>query len=221
MAVYRFKVTLEEDEDIYRIIEIKSSQNLEELHNAILSAFEFDNKHNAILFISDDYWKKGEKFVHTPDDGDETRSFASIKLNKIINDPHQKLLYTYDMETEWIFLIELNTISINENPKLNYPCCTKIEGKAPKQYKVQRKIGPDLEDDEFSYLTKNLLKSDLDIEVPEETIDLADVPEDALEDDLGGSIGTLDEEDAGSSDFMDEASEEEGADFFEENHDED
>ncbi len=42
MAVYRFKVSFEEHEDISREIEIRSDQTFEDLHNAIQQAVGFD-----------------------------------------------------------------------------------------------------------------------------------------------------------------------------------
>jgi hypothetical protein len=45
MAVYKFRISLEEDEDIVRDIEIRATQTFEDLHYAILSAIGFDTQH--------------------------------------------------------------------------------------------------------------------------------------------------------------------------------
>jgi hypothetical protein len=182
MATYRFRICFEDDEEIVRIIEIKSNQTLEDLHFAILQAIEFDTKHNAVFYLSDDYWKKGKRYTHQAlNEKDESPLFSATKLSAMIYDPHQKLLYIYDLSHEWTFMVELVGINIKEDPKVSYPVCVRKDGKPPKQYVVQRKIGPDLEEDEFDYLTKNLLGGEIAEEMLSEHIDIGDVPDDALE----------------------------------------
>ncbi|MBK7665904.1 MAG: hypothetical protein IPJ32_00325 [Sphingobacteriaceae bacterium] len=58
MAVYRFRVIIEDNEDVYRDIDIKAAQTFAELQATIQEAFKFDNKHAASFFVSDDYWRK-------------------------------------------------------------------------------------------------------------------------------------------------------------------
>ncbi|MDX5321774.1 MAG: plasmid pRiA4b ORF-3 family protein [Bacteroidota bacterium] len=162
MAIYRFKVCFEEDEEIVRVIEIKSNQTIEDLHFAILKSIEFDSKHNALLYISDDYWKKHDKYIFLPEAGmEEVPMFSVKKLSSLINDPHQKLLYIYDLSEQWVFLVELIGISMTEDAKKDYPYVVRSENKAPKQYKTQAKVGGDLEEDELDYLTKNLLSGEI------------------------------------------------------------
>ena len=60
MAVYKFKLFIEDNEDIYREIEILSGQTFEDFHNAIQDAYKFDKKHAASFFVSDDYWRKDQ-----------------------------------------------------------------------------------------------------------------------------------------------------------------
>ena len=45
MAILKFRVSYEEDDTIYRDIAIKHSQTFQDLHYAILDAYEFDRKH--------------------------------------------------------------------------------------------------------------------------------------------------------------------------------
>ncbi|MBI1221303.1 MAG: hypothetical protein GC180_01760 [Bacteroidetes bacterium] len=156
MALYRFKLCFEDDEEVVRVIEMKSSQTLEDLHFAILKSVEFDSKHNALLYISDDYWKKHDKYImHSEPGMEEVSLFSAKKLSSLINDPHQKLLYIYDLSEQWVFHIELVGISMNEDPKKEYPNLVRSENKAPKQYKLIKKVSED-EDDEVDILTKTL-----------------------------------------------------------------
>ncbi|MBK7855962.1 MAG: hypothetical protein IPJ79_14750 [Bacteroidetes bacterium] len=64
MAIYRFKVSFEDYEDVSREIEIKSDQTFAELHHAIQSAISFDGQKQSSFYMSNDNWIKGRKFVH-------------------------------------------------------------------------------------------------------------------------------------------------------------
>ena len=159
MAVYKFKVYFEEFEDIYRVIEIKSTQTFLDFHHAILESFKFDSKHMASFYMSTDAWKKGQEI--TLEDMSENADnpipiMAKSKLNQFVNDPHQKIMYVYDFIECWAFMIELFNISTTENPKITYPTCSKSVGLAPKQYDKVQRFGI-VDDNEFDEITKNYL----------------------------------------------------------------
>jgi hypothetical protein len=80
----------------------------------------------------------------------------NAKLSQYIIDPHQKILYVYDFIECWTMLIELISISKEENPKTKYPVCIKSIGLAPKQYDKVQKFGM-VDDNEFDEITKNYL----------------------------------------------------------------
>ena len=158
MAVYCFRVTYEDHEDIYRDIEIKSLQNFEDFHRAIQEAIGFDNSKPASFYMSDDYWRKGFEITlfedKNDDDDDRNRKkpkklMHKSKIADFIEDPHQKMLYVFDFEAQWTFWIELKKISL-EQPKGTYPKCVKTAGKAPKQYKVTNIPPPIDEEDEIN-----------------------------------------------------------------------
>lgn len=150
MAIYKFRVTYEDHEDVYRDIEIKSTQSFEEFHKAIQEAIGFDNSKPASFFVSDDYWRKGLEITNVEEekkedddyDDDDAKSKRSPKklMNKsklvsFIDDPHQKFLYVSDFTAQWTFCIELIKILLDES-KESFPRCVKSSGKAPKQYKA-------------------------------------------------------------------------------------
>lgn len=158
MAVYRFRVYLEENEDIYRDIDIRTVQTFEQFHNIIQDSFKFDNKHSASFFVSDDYWRKGQEITlkkeDLPLDEDEIRKkvdpkklMADVKIAKFVEQPHQRFVYVFDLNVQWSFLIEMIKIA-DESPKVNYPVCIKSFGTAPKQYKqinmAKEELSPDL-----------------------------------------------------------------------------
>lgn len=157
MAVYRFKVCLEENEDIVRDIDIKASQSFEQFHKIIQEAFKFDAKHAASFFVSDDYWRKGQEITLNKEDlpleEDEIRSgvdpkklMSETRIAKFIEQPHQRFVYVFDPQVQWTFLVEMLRIT-DENTKLNYPAIVKSAGTAPKQYKqttpIKEEAGPD------------------------------------------------------------------------------
>src|SRR4051812_45953573 len=106
MAVYRFRVTFEDNEEIYREIEIKSTQNFEDFHNIIVQTIGFDNLHDASFYISDDYWRKGDEIGLRPLNEEEIekrkrrdlpirKQMNKCKMASLIDDPHQKFVYVY------------------------------------------------------------------------------------------------------------------------------
>ena len=61
MAILKFRIYLEEDDSVYRDIVVRHTQNFQALHFAILKAFEFDSKHKATFFRSNDNWLRGRE----------------------------------------------------------------------------------------------------------------------------------------------------------------
>jgi hypothetical protein len=159
MAVYRFRVTFEDNEEVYREIEIKSTQNFEDFHNIIVQSIGFDNLHSASFYISDDYWRKGDEITLRPVDEDEAdqrkrkglapkKQMNKSKIVSVIDDPHQKFVYIYDLKTAWSFMVELVKI-LPDDAKTSYPRCVKSVGDAPKQYKTNALVPPLAEEDEL------------------------------------------------------------------------
>lgn len=156
MAVYRFKVTFEDDEDIYREIEIKSAQSFEDFHNSILQSVGLDGNHNASFFISDDYWRKGEEVVlhnvsHTDKFGRKVetsnRLMCKCKMASLIDDPHQKFVYIYDKNSHWAFMVELLKI-VPDDAKATYPKCVKTVGVSPKVTRMPVVVPAVMDDDD-------------------------------------------------------------------------
>jgi len=160
MAVYRFRIIFEDQEDVVREIEVLGKQTFEELHRTIQEAIGFDNSKDASFFMSDDYWRKGQEITNRkalPGDEDEDddyrrpkkvpiRQMSASRIAGFIDDPHQKLVYVFDPLAKWTLLMELIKI-LNDDPKVNYPRTVKSSGAAPKQYK-QVVIPPIEEDDD-------------------------------------------------------------------------
>ncbi len=63
MAILKFRIYLEEDDTVYRDILIQHKQFFSQLHAAILQAFNFDGKHEATFFRSNDHWSHGREIT--------------------------------------------------------------------------------------------------------------------------------------------------------------
>ncbi|MBK5285671.1 MAG: hypothetical protein JJE25_09735 [Bacteroidia bacterium] len=136
MAVYKFRVTFEDFEEVSRDLEIKSIQSFEDLHKAILTSVGFDSKELASFYMSDDNWKKGKE-ISLVDMSEGDKKIAVMKdsrLKDFIADPHQKIYYVYDFLAMWSFHVELIKIIVNEETGASYPRCVRTVGEAPKQF---------------------------------------------------------------------------------------
>ena len=59
--VYKFRVILDAEEDIFRDIAILSDDTLEDLHNAIFNAFGFDGMEVASFYTCDETWNQEDE----------------------------------------------------------------------------------------------------------------------------------------------------------------
>ena len=154
MAILKFRVYFEEDESVYRDVVIRHSQSFQDLHAAILKAYEFDNKHKATFFRSNDHWLRGREI--SLEKYDKEYKAPPLIMNETtigseIRDTNQRFLYVYDFNRNWNFLLELINVSKEENPKISYPSTVRTEGIAPSQYGTKGLLGPKFADIEEKY----------------------------------------------------------------------
>ncbi|MBV8253423.1 MAG: hypothetical protein JO154_12520 [Chitinophaga sp.] len=154
MPVLKFRVYWEEDESVYRDIAIKPNQTFLQFHQAILQAFEFDSKHKATFFRSNDNWQRGREIIlemdKTPRKA-EPLLMSETPIGAAVKDPNQKFIYLYDFAKNWSFLVELIGVSKEENIKVTYPLCVRKEGLAPSQYGTKGLVGDKLVEMEEKY----------------------------------------------------------------------
>ncbi len=137
MAVYKFRVTFEDFDEVIREIEIKSGQTFEDLHNAIHKAIGFDGNFASSFYMSNERWHKGKEitlFKSSIKDPAKTTLMADAYLKNFIEDPHQRIYYIFNFDKPWPFLIELIKITIQEDAKITYPYCSRSISEAPKQF---------------------------------------------------------------------------------------
>jgi hypothetical protein len=139
MPLLKFRVYWEEDDLIYRDIDVLSSQTFMDLHLAIIKAYEFDGKHSALFFESNDRWEKFRVFsseVMANKKDAPQLSMVKTPISALVAVPDQKFIYEYDPVKNWAFLVELIGISNDIDEGKTYPICTRKEGMAPNQYKL-------------------------------------------------------------------------------------
>lgn len=155
MAILRFRVYFEEDDSVYRDIVIRHTQHFIDLHQLILKSFEFDSKHQATFYRSNDNWQKGREITleKYPDRAYQAEPLlmAETTIGSEIKIPNQRFLYVYDFTRLWPFQLELINVSKEENPKLSYPAIVRTEGIAPSQYGTKSILGDRFVDVEEKY----------------------------------------------------------------------
>ncbi|MEO7530915.1 MAG: hypothetical protein ABIS69_05875 [Sediminibacterium sp.] len=154
MAILKFRIYLEEDDAVYRDIVIRHTQNYQELHFAILKAYEFDSKHKATFFRSNDNWQRGREISFERYDKPyvvEPLLMQDVTIGSEIRDTNQKFVYEYDFEKHWLFLVELINVSKEESSKTTYPSVSRTEGIGPQQYGTKSLLGDKFADIEEKY----------------------------------------------------------------------
>jgi len=154
MAVLKFRIYLEEDDSIYRDVVIKHTQSFLDLHQVILKSYEFDSKHQATFYRSNDNWQRGREISIERYERPyrvEPLLMVQTSIGSEIKNPNQKFVYEYDFNKHWSFLVELIGVSKEESSRIEYPSVVKREGIGPSQYGVKGLMGDKLTEVEEKY----------------------------------------------------------------------
>ena len=187
MAILKFRAYFEEDDSVYRDVAIRHSQSFLELHEAILKAYEFDTKHDATFYRSNDNWQRGREIslqLYNKAYKAPPLLMKDTTIGSEIRDTNQKFVYLYDFAKNWTFLVELINVSKEENPKMTYPALVRKEGIPPSQYGTKSLLGERFADVEEKYdLTKGA--EGFGVEGTEGGDDVAEETNDSSEEDTG------------------------------------
>lgn len=154
MAILKFRAYYEDDDSVYRDVVIKHTQSFLDLHYAILKSFEFDNKHKATFYRSNDSWQRGREISFEKYDKEyraEPLIMEQTTIGSEIRDTNQRFIYVYDFDKNWTFLLELINVSKEENPRLIYPATSRTEGIGPQQYGTKSLLGNKFNEIEEKY----------------------------------------------------------------------
>jgi hypothetical protein len=187
MKVFKFRVLLDSEVTIFRDIEIKASQTFEELHNAILDAFEFEGTEMASFYQSNDNWDKGKEIpLEDLSDSDEStvKTMADTLISDLTKSMNQKYIYVYDFLKMWCFYVEVLGIA-EEDKKEKYPFVSMTYGDAPSEDSKEADYSEDFDglsgfEDEEADIKKNY---DIDDEIDDMFNDLDEDYDDRTYDD--------------------------------------
>lgn len=153
--IYKIRVIFDSTEDVFRDIEIASTDTLEELHNAITQSFGFEGDQMASFYVSDDDWDQGEEIpLFDMSEGlMSTPTMAKTVLADIMPHKNNRLLYVYDFLNMWTFFVEVFEI---EEPQagITYPHIAVVFGQLPesapeKEFIAEKIHGLDDEDEDY------------------------------------------------------------------------
>jgi len=158
MAIYRFRVTFEDYDDVVREIDVRSNQTFEDLHRAIHQSTGYNPEFSSSFYVANDQWIKGEEITYLPNQKRIDRGVAimdKVKLLKYIDDPHQKFYYTFNFDRPFDFHVELLKIILDETPGTSYPAVIRSVGEAPKQFgNVVTPVASPAETEDFDFLNE-------------------------------------------------------------------
>ncbi len=132
--IFRFLLLSDEVDNFKREIQIDSEATFLDLHNAILKSVGFTDDQMCSFFICDDDWSKKTEItlVDMGTSSDEDNYIMEdTRLEELLEDEHQKLLFVFDYMTERAFFMELREIIPGKD--LKDALCTKSEGNPPAQ----------------------------------------------------------------------------------------
>ncbi len=202
MALYRFRITFEDYDDVIREIDVKSNQTFEDLHRAIHQSTGYNSEYPSSFYISNDQWMKGEEITYLPNQKRIDRGVAlmeKVKLLSYIDDPHQKFYYTFNFDRPFDFHVELMKIILDDAPGVVYPAVIKSVGEAPKQFgNVINPPAATAGVDDFDFLNEMGLNE-------EDTEDFSEVLDTGVEEEDEKKLdGGDDEEDEFGGEFQDD-----------------
>ena len=124
------QIHLEYKEDVIRDIEISSTSNLEELHYAIITAFELEKNELASFYMTNEDFELLQEIPLLSIDEEENPMLRmnEVIISSILTKQGSQLLYVYDFMKMWRFLI---TLTEKKEEIISKPKCVKSVGEMP------------------------------------------------------------------------------------------
>ncbi|RNC89522.1 MAG: hypothetical protein ED555_08575 [Allomuricauda sp.] len=120
--IYKIRIILDAEEDIFRDVEIEQHNSLEELHNSITQAFGFMGNEMASFYTCDLDWNQDEEIAlfDMSENGTNVRLMNETFITDVLTEASPKLIYVYDFLSMWTFFVELADIVEKEDGR-SYP----------------------------------------------------------------------------------------------------
>jgi hypothetical protein len=148
--IYVFDAELVDFTDIRRMVAIRSSHTLDDLHHTLRAAFAWDDEHLYSFWLKGGFWaRNGSEYTHpfhaaqsnplAPFAAGPAPKSADVRLGRLKLRRGQRVAYVHDFGDEWRVALTLRQISADDGGA--YPRLLEQVGDAPPQY-------PDLDEDE-------------------------------------------------------------------------
>ncbi len=189
MHAYKFRLLSDENDEFLRDIEIKSTQTFKDFHNIIKKVAGIDGNELASFFICDRKWNKmkeitlidmeDDDYESEPEDLDEEEEETEFRMplsvmeksviKDFIDDPHQRILYEYDILNQSSLYIELIKISPTDS-QTQYPVCVKSKGTLTASKSLKEDFVPeDIDESELLKEFEEMLNGDVEGEETDPT----------------------------------------------------
>jgi hypothetical protein len=132
--VYKFTILSDEVDNFVRVITIDSEATFFDLHNAILDSVNYEKNQMTSFYMCSDDWEKGQEVTLVEMDSSseyDNLVMEDTKLEELISEENQKILYVFDMMSDRVFFIEMTDIVPRQS--LDKAVCELSEGNAPEQ----------------------------------------------------------------------------------------
>ena len=165
--IYKFRMISGDETAFLREYEVDSNTTFLNFHNFIQKDLEFDSNQLASFFLADEQWNKGMELTLIDmenDAGPAAIPMDSLKINDLLKNKKERLLYVFDIFSERCFFIELSNIFQKEDD-VTYPRCIASIGNAPEQVVVEEVSIEDIFSDEetLNEIINDIGLSDTDI----------------------------------------------------------
>ena len=166
--IFKFLIISDESDNFIREIDIDSEATFLDLNNAILDSVSYTKDEMTSFFICDDDWEKNNEITLMEMDTDpafDSWVMKDTKLNELLEEEKQKMLFVFDYITDRALFMELYEIIPGKN--LKKAKCVKSEGNPPKQtesFEAVEKEKPRLETGENFYGDEEFDTDELDEE---------------------------------------------------------
>ena len=133
--VYKIRVIADlADKDIFRDFYILPNQSFEELHNAIVNAFDLDGMQMASFYLSNDKWEQKEEIplfdVSVQGNG---KTMNDFEITEFLDNKGSRMLYAYDFLNLKTFFVETFQVDSIDDSSERFPMLIYSFGEYPNE----------------------------------------------------------------------------------------
>ena len=125
---YNIRVILESKEDVIRNIEINSDCLLSELHYYLIECFDLNKNELASFYTTNNELEINDEIPLISFE-DRSSNMQNTKLEVVLGEHNNNLIYVYDYMKMWRFLIELKS----KEEDFDFKKCLSKIGEMPKE----------------------------------------------------------------------------------------